>query len=141
MIKLTTTQAKAVACKIRERVTNLRNEKREQLKQQYRSTDEYKAKQREVHEVCITIYQASLKLGLKLGVRISYYCNYEINNEKDVEYAEKHIMDRIEDDYVSNIYITPTLPSEDKLTQELIFESLMSEGIEELINKFIENYL
>ena len=141
MIKLTTTQAKAVACKIRERVTNLRNEKREQLKQQYRSADEYKAKQREVHEVCITIYQASLKLDLKLGVRISCYCNYEINNEKDVEYAEKHIMDRIEDDYVSNTYITPNLPSEDKLTQELIFESLMSEGIEELINKFIENYL
>ena len=91
MIKLTTTQARAVACKIRERVINLRNEKREQLKQQYRSTDEYKAKQREIHEVCITVYQTSLKLDLKLGIRISCYCNYEMDSEKSVEYAEKHI--------------------------------------------------
>ena len=50
-------------------------------------------------------------------------------------------MDKIENDYVSNMYTTPTLPSEETLTQDLIFESLMSEGIEELMDKFIESYL
>jgi len=141
MIKLTTTQAKAVACKIRERVLDLRNEKREQLKQYYRSTDEYKAKQLEVHEACISVYQASLKLNLKLGIRISCYSGYDMYNDKDVERAEKAIMDRIEDDYVSENYITSILPSEETLTQDLIFESLINDEIEVLMNNFIEKYL
>lgn len=141
MIKLTQTQAKAVACKIRERVNNLKNEKRQQLKEEYRLTDEYKVKQNEIHEACITVYQAALKLDLKLGIRISCYCGYELCNEKDIEYAEKAIMGKVEDEYVSKVYTVPSLPSEEKLTQDLIFESLMSDGIEVLMDKFIEQYL
>jgi hypothetical protein len=141
MIKLTTTQAKAVACKIRERVQKLRNEKREQLRKEYRETDEYKVKQHEVHEACITVWQASLKLNLKLGIRISCYCGYDMYSEKDVEDAEKHIMAKVEDEYVSKVYDFPSLPTEETLTQDLIFESLMSDGIEVLMDKFIEQYL
>ena len=120
---------------------NLRNEKREQLKAQYRSTDEYKVKQQEVHEACITVYQAELKLNINLSLRISCYCGYELHDEKDVEKAEKGIMAKVEEEYVSNTYITPALPSEEKLTQDLIFESLMSDGIETLMDTFIEKYL
>ena len=50
-------------------------------------------------------------------------------------------IDENEEEYVSNTYITPALPSEEKLTQDLIFESLMSDGIETLMDTFIEKYL
>ena len=119
----------------------LRNEKEEQLKAQYRLTDEYKVKQREVHEACISVWQASIKLDLKLGIRISCYCGYDMYNEKDVENAEKNMMEKIEKDYVAKTYCPNHLPSEETLTQDLIFESLMSDGIEVLMNNFIEQYL
>jgi hypothetical protein len=62
-------------------------------------------------------------------------------SEKDVEDAEKHIMAKVEDEYVSKAYDFPSLPTEETLTQDLIFESLMSDGIEVLMDKFIEQYL
>ncbi len=119
----------------------LRNEKEEQLKVKYRETDEYKIMQQEVHEACISVWQASLKLNLRLGIRISCYSGYDMYDEKDVENAEKGIMEKIERDYVAKTYCPVHLPSEETLTQDLIFESLMSDGIETLMNNFIEQYL
>ena len=141
MIKLTTTQAKAVATKIRQRIMNIQENKREKIKKEYVLTDEYKVKQNEVHEACITVAQTAIKLGTKMGISISYYCSYDLGNEKDVETAEKAIMSKILNDYVSEVYNAPNVPSEDELVTDLIFESLTSEGIEQLMDKFIEPYL
>jgi hypothetical protein len=141
MIKLTVTQAKAVACKIRERVCSIHEEKKQQLLKEYRETDEYRVKRNEAHEACTSVWQASLKLNLNLGVRITCYCGYDLYKEEDVETAEKVIMKKVEEKYLSKVYVAPKLPSEETLTQDLIFESLMSDGIETLMDKFIEKYL
>ena len=141
MIKLTQTQAKAVACKIRERIINLQEAKKQKIKSDYVLTDECKAKQHEIHEACVTVYQTSLKVGIKMGMRVSYYCTYDICDEKDIENAEKHFMDKVLEEYVNQVYPAPSIPREDDLVTDLIFESLMAEGIEDLMNKFIEPYL
>ena len=141
MIKLTQTQAKAVACKIRERIIDLQEKKKKEIRDNYVLTDEYKAKQQEIHEVCITIYQASLKLGMNMGVRISYYCSFELSKEEDIEKAEEHLMSKILEDHVNKVYPAPIIPREEDLVTNLIFESLMADGIEQLMNKFIEPYL
>ena len=43
--------------------------------------------------------------------------------------------------YVQDNDTTKCIPSEESLVTDLIFESLTSDGVEELMNKFIERYL
>ena len=50
MIKLTTTQAKAVASKIRERLMEHNDQVKNALKEEYKNSDDYKNKRREIHE-------------------------------------------------------------------------------------------
>ena len=63
MIKFTTTQAKAVARKIRERLIEHRTQVREALKEEYKNSDDYKNKLREIHELVVTVWQTHLKTG------------------------------------------------------------------------------
>ena len=142
MIKLTQTQAKAVAAKIRERLYEHDAQVRKELREQFINSDEYKNQLREAHEVAVTIYQASLKLGITLGVRVaSRYDTSYAYEEQDLKKIEDTIMAPIIDKYIEERRDYKGIPSEDKLVTDLIFESLTSEGIEELMNKFIEPYL
>jgi hypothetical protein len=142
MIKLTQTQAKAVAAKIRERLYEHDAQVRKELREQFMNSDEYKNQLREAHEVAVVTYQASLKLGITLGIRVaSKYDTSYAYEEKDIEKIEKTIIDPIVDKYVEEHHEFKSIPYEDKLVTDLIFESLTSEGIEELMNKFIEPYL
>lgn len=142
MIKLTTTQAKAVASKIRERIVLHNEDVRKKLKDSYIDSDDYKNKQKELHETLMTVYQTSLKIELTLGVNVSgkYYSGYMYKLE-DVESVEKDIMNCIVNKYVQDNDTTKCVPSEESLVTDLIFESLTSDGVEELMNKFIKQYL
>ena len=142
MIKLTQTQAKAVASKIRERLYDHDSQVRKELRETFLNSDEYKNQLKEAHEVAITIYQAGLKLGITLGVRVaSRYDTSYAYEEQDLKKIEDTIMAPIVDKYVEEHRDYKGIPSEDKLVTDLIFESLTSEGIEDLMNKFIEPYL
>lgn len=142
MIKLTQTQAKAVAAKIRERLFNHQEQVRKELREQFMNSDEYKNQLREAHEVAITIYQGSLKLGVTMGITITgRYSTHYLYKEEDVKEVENTIMRPIIDKYVEEHYEFKNIPYEDKLVTDLIFESLTSEGIEDLMDKFIEPYL
>jgi hypothetical protein len=142
MIKLTQTQAKAVAAKIRERLFDHHEQVRKELREQFMNSDEYKNQLREAHEIAMTTYQGSLKLGVTLGIGVSgRYGTHYIYKEEDVKAIEENIMRPIIDKYVEEHYEFKSIPHEDKLVTDLIFESLTSEGIEDLMNKFIEPYL
>jgi actin-related protein len=142
MIKLTQTQARAVAVKIRERLFEHREQVRNSLREQFINSDDYKNKLREAHEIAVTTYQASLKLGISLGISVDgRYNSHYIYKEDDIAGIEDVIMDPIISKYVSEHSNFKNIPSEDKLVTDLIFESLTSEGIEDLMNKFIEPYL
>jgi hypothetical protein len=140
MIKLTTTQAKAVACKIRERLMEHNEQVRNALRKEYKESDDYKNKRREIHELVVTAWQTHLKTGLDYGIGISRYGSQWLFNEKDVEKAEEHISEGLVAKYVNEKDTTKLVPDEDTLVTDLIFESLTSEGIEDLMNIFIEKY-
>ena len=142
MIKLTTTQARAVASKIRERLIDHDSQVRKDLREEYMNSDDYKNMLKEAHEVAITMRQASLKLGITMGVGVSgRYSTHYIYEEEDVKKVEENIVSPLVDKYVEEHRNFKGIPSEDKLVTDLIFESLTSEGIEDLMNKFIEQYL
>jgi len=140
MIKLTTTQAKAVASKIRERLREHNNQVRSALRKEYKESDDYKNKRREIHELVVTAWQTHLKTGLDYSISISRYGNQWLYNEKDIEIAEENLSEGLVTKYVSEKDTTKPVPDEDTLVTDLIFESLTSEGIEDLMNIFIEKY-
>ena len=141
MIKLTTTQAKAVACKIRERLMEHNNQVRDAIRKEYKNSDDYKNKRREIHELLVTVWQTHLKTGLDYSISANSYGNNILYTEKDVESAEENICEELVSKYVREKDTTKSIPYEDKLVTDLIFESLTSEGIEELINIFINKYI
>lgn len=142
MIKLTTTQAKAVAAKIRERLFDHNEKVKKEIEEKYKGSDEYKNKQREIHEAVITLWQTSLKTGLIFGINVSgYYSSHYIYSEDDLKSVEEHLVNNLVRDYVNKNDTTNRVPDEDKLVTDLIFESLTSDGIEELMNKFIQQYI
>ena len=140
MIKFTTTQAKAVARKIRERLIEHRTQVREALKEEYKNSDDYKNKLREIHELVVTVWQTHLKTGLDYSIGTSRYNSQWLYTEKDIEEAEELLSKELINKYVSEKDTTKSLPCEDVLITDLIFESLTSEGIEDLMNTFIEKY-
>ena len=140
MIKLTTTQAKAVASKIRERLREHNERVRNTLRKEYKESDDYKNKRREIHELVVTIWQTHLKTGQDYRIGATAYNSQWLLTEKDVENAEEYLSEELVTRYVSKKDTTKPMPSEDKLVTDLIFESLTSEGIEELMNTFIKKY-
>ena len=140
MIKLTTTQARAVASKIRERLREHNEQVRDALRKEYKESDDYKNKRREIHELVVTIWQTHLKTGQDYRIGATAYNSQWLLTEKDVENAEEYLSEELVTRYVSKKDTTKPMPSEDKLVTDLIFESLTSEGIEELMNIFIEKY-
>ena len=141
MIKLTTTQAKAVASKIRERILQHNREVRKQMKDSYINSDDYKNKQREIHEMVIFVYQTQTKVGRKYGLACSSY-NYQwMYNEDDIEKVIKRLCEDLVEDYVKEHDQTKNPPSEENLVTDLIFQSLTSDKLEDLMNTFIEPYL
>ena len=141
MIKLTTTQAKAVACKIRERLMEHNNQVRDAIRKEYKNSDDYKNKRREIHELLVTVWQTHLKTGLDYSISANRYGNNILYTEKDVESVEENICEELVSKYVREKDTTKSIPYEDKLVTDLIFESLTSEGIEELMNIFINKYV
>ena len=140
MIKLTTTQAKAVASKIRERLREHNNQVRDALRKEFKESDDYKNKRREIHELVVTIWQTHLKTGLDYRIGATQYSSQWLRTEKDVENTEEYLSEELVTRYVNEKDTTKSVPSEDTLVTDLIFESLTSEGIEELMNIFIEKY-
>lgn len=140
MIKLTTTQAKAVASKIRERLREHNNQVRDALRKEFKESDDYKNKLRDIHELLVTIWQTHLKTGLNYRIGATQYSSQWLYTEKDIENAEKYFSEELITKYVNEKDTTKSVPSEDTLVTDLIFESLTSEGIEELMNIFIEKY-
>ena len=141
MIKLTTTQAKAVACKIRERLMEHNNQVRDAIRKEYKNSDDYKNKRREIHELLVTVWQTHLKTGLDYSISANRYGNNILYTEKDIESIEENICEELVSRYVREKDTTKSIPYEDKLVADLIFESLTSEGIEELMNIFINKYV
>ena len=140
MIKLTTTQARAVASKIRERLREHNNQVRDAIRKEYKNSDDYKNKRREIHELVVTIWQTHLKTGLDYRIGATQYSSQWLRTEKDVENTEEYLSEELVTRYVNEKDTTKSVPSEDTLVTDLIFESLTSEGIEELMNIFIEKY-
>ena len=140
MIKLTTTQAKAVACKIRERLMEHNNQVRDAIRKEYKNSDDYKNKRREIHELLVTIWQTHLKTGLDYSIGVCRYNNRWMLTEKDMEDVEEYLSEELVTKYVKEKDTTKSVPNEDALVTDLIFESLTSEGIEELMNTFIKKY-
>ena len=140
MIKLTTTQARAVASKIRERLREHNNQVRDALRKEFKESDDYKNKRREIHELVVTIWQTHLKTGLDYRIGATQYSSQWLRTEKDVENTEEYLSEELITKYVNEKDTTKPVPSEDTLVTDLIFESLTSEGIEELMNIFIEKY-
>ena len=140
MIKLTTTQARAVASKIRERLKEHNNQVRDALRKEFKESDDYKNKRREIHELVVTIWQTHLKTGLDYRIGATQYSSQWLRTEKDVENTEEYLSEELVTRYVNEKDTTKSVPSEDTLVTDLIFESLTSEGIEELMNIFIEKY-
>ena len=140
MIKLTTTQARAVASKIRERLREHNNQVRDALRKEYKESDDYKNKRREIHELVVTIWQTHLKTGLDYRIGATQYSSQWLRTEKDVENTEEYLSEELVTRYVNEKDTTKSVPSEDTLVTDLIFESLTSERIEELMNIFIEKY-
>ena len=140
MIKLTTIQARAVASKIRERLREHNNQVRDALRKEFKESDDYKNKRREIHELVVTIWQTHLKTGLDYRIGATQYSSQWLRTEKDVENTEEYLSEELVTRYVNEKDTTKSVPSEDTLVTDLIFESLTSEGIEELMNIFIEKY-
>ena len=140
MIKLTTTQARAVASKIRERLREHNNQVRDALRKEFKESDDYKNKRREIHELVVTIWQTHLKTGLDYRIGATQYSSQWLRTEKDVENTEEYLSEELVTRYVNEKDTSKPVPSEDTLVTDLIFESLTSEGIEELMNIFIEKY-
>ena len=140
MIKLTTTQARAVASKIRERLREHNNQVRDALRKEFKESDDYKNKRREIHELVVTIWQTHLKTGLDYRIGATQYSSQWLRTEKDVENTEEYLSEELVTRYVHEKDTTMSVPSEDTLVTDLIFESLTSEGIEELMNIFVEKY-
>lgn len=140
MIKLTTTQAKAVASKIRERLMKHNNQVRDALRKEYKESDDYKNKRREIHELVVIAWQTHLKTDLDFGISVSRYSTQWLYTEKDIEDVEKHLSEELVAKYVREKDTTKSVPNEDALVTDLIFESLTSEGIEELMDIFIKKY-
>ena len=90
MIKLTTTQARAVASKIRERLTEHNNQVRDALRKEYKESDDYKNKRREIHELVVIAWQTHLKTGLDYSISANRYGNNILYTEKHVKIKYKH---------------------------------------------------
>lgn len=141
MIKLNQTQAKAVASKIRERILQHNREVRKQMKDSYMNSDDYKNKQREIHEMVIFVYQTQTKVGKKYGLACSSYSYQWMYNEDDIERVIKRLCEDLVEDYIKEHDQTKNPPSEENLVTDLIFQSLTSDKLEDLMNTFIEPYL
>ena len=111
------------------------------MEEDYKNSDDYKNKRREIHEMVVTIWQVQLKVGMHYGITNRHYSSQHMYNEADIEKTEENLANDLIKQYVDDNDKTKYPPSEDNLVTDLIFESLTSEGIEELMNKFIEPYL
>lgn len=135
-------QAKAVASKIRERLIEHNNQVRNALRKEYKESDDYKNKRKEIHELVVTTWQTHLKTGLDYSIGVSRYSSSQwLYAEEDIEKIEEYLSEALVSRYVNEKDTTKSIPHEDTLVTDLIFESLTSDGVEELMNKFIEQYL
>ena len=116
------------------------NQVRDALRKEYKESDDYKNKRREIHELVVTIWQTHLKTGLDYRIGATQYSSQWLRTEKDVENTEEYLSEELVTRYVNEKDTTKSVPSEDTLVTDLIFESLTSEGIEELMNIFIKKY-
>ena len=89
----------------------------------------------------ITVYQTQTKIGRKYGLACSTY-NYQwMYNEDDIEKVVERLCEDLVADYIKEHDNTKNPPSEEQLVTDLIFQSLTSDKLEDLMNTFIEPYL
>ena len=111
MIKLTQTQARAVASKIRERLFEHDAQVRKDLREQFINSDDYKNKLREAHDTAVTIYQTGLKLGITIGVGVSgRYSTTYMYKDEDIKEVENKLMSPIIDKYIEDNYDYKGIP-------------------------------
>ena len=111
------------------------------MKDSYINSDDYKNKQREIHEMVMFVYQTQTKVGRKYGLACSTY-NYQwMYNEDDIKKVIERLCEDLVADYIKEHDQTKNPPSEENLVTDLIFQSLTSDKLEDLMNTFIEPYL
>ena len=111
------------------------------MKDSYMNSDYYKNKQREIYEMVMFVYQTQTKIGRKYGLACSTY-NYQwMYNEDDIKKVVERLCEDLVADYIKEHDETKSPPSEEQLVTDLIFQSLTSDKLEDLMNTFIEPYL
>ena len=89
----------------------------------------------------MVVYQTQTKVGKKYGFVCSNY-NYQwLYSEDDIEKIIERLCEDIVTSYINEHDQTKNPPSEEKLVTDLIFQSLTSDKLEDLMNTFIEPYL
>lgn len=141
MIKLSKAQATAVAKKIKDRACETRNQKVEEYKKKLIDSKEHKQLEEEIIafiSVMETIFKHSPKDNNgyvnfnAFGFSCYLYYN-DINNWKD-EILENWINSKTDNKY-PYLFI-----NENELVSDIIFESIVSDDLNELIEKFASRY-
>lgn len=137
MIKLTTTQAKAVAVKIRQKISEYNDSNREALRKKYVESKEYEAQRQEVYKMLTHIYQTSLKLGVTLGIRVPGCYGLDIYKGEEITEYTNRVMREIVNNYLNNTYNKIRVPSIEDIVDDLIFDSLMCDDLQTLMNNYL----
>lgn len=141
MLKLSKAQATAVAKKIKDRAYETRKQKVEECKKELINSKEYKQLESEIIafiSVMETIFKYSPKdvegyITFNAFGYTSYLYHKNINNWKD-EILENWINSKANNKYpYSSI-------NENELISDIIFESIVSDDLNELIEKFANRY-
>lgn len=141
MLKLSKAQATAVAKKIKDRAYETRKQKVEECKKELINSKEYKQLESEIIafiSVMETIFKYSPKnvegyITFNAFGYTSYLYHKDINKWKD-EILENWINSKVNNKYpYSSI-------NENELISDIIFESIVSDDLNELIEKFANRY-
>ena len=140
MIKLNSTQAKAIAHRINLDAQKAYNEKRENYAKELLKSKEYETMKKHVAEAidaALIVYEYDDSLGRVQPNFWGVYINFD--DTTDFEEYVKQAMNA----YV-NACIIRKLPypyiREDELAQDIIFESIQCNDINELVKKFVDKY-
>ena len=137
MIKLTTTQAKAVAVKIRQKISDYNERNRESLKNKFKESKEYEAQRKEVYETLVHVYQTSLKIGETLGIRIPYCYGLDLYKEEEISEYTDRIMNQLTSNYADKNQNKIIVPAVEDIVDDLIFDSLMCDDLQTLMNNYL----
>ena len=137
MIKLTAIQARAVAEKIRQKIAVQNATNREAAKKEFKESKEYEAQRQVIYELLVHIHQASLKIGEVLGIRMPSCYSMDLYKEEEISEYTNNIMERLANRYAEKNAEKIMCPSIDTIVTDLIFDSLLCEDLQSLMDNYI----